>query len=225
MQSGPSTQRPKCLAVPYYSSPDGAVASPTRTEPPHQLHICDNHQSRPREQRQSIFSAASASLAAQLSSAQSKFPTVVSGHQPVSDAREKPPHPTPGRWRQSPSSILPLLAHLLSSLAGLHRRAAYSMKSENEGAGPKCRPDGRGTMPVSKAAWPNMDWMRDPPPPTISKHESFVRSATWDDTPIGPMESWPSTLKTIVRLMMPDTNPTILLVLSFPVASPHSPHV
>ncbi|KAF3011382.1 hypothetical protein E8E14_009607 [Neopestalotiopsis sp. 37M] len=56
----------------------------------------------------------------------------------------------------------------------------------------------------------NFDWTRDPPPANLTPFQQFVRHVDWNTSSIGPMATWPSELKQILRLMMADTEPRIL---------------
>ncbi|KAK7755408.1 hypothetical protein SLS62_002635 [Diatrype stigma] len=56
----------------------------------------------------------------------------------------------------------------------------------------------------------NFDWTRDPPPPSLSPFQRLIRDVDWAKTGFGPMASWPTELRTIVRVMMVDTAPVVL---------------
>lgn len=65
-------------------------------------------------------------------------------------------------------------------------------------------------MPVTKQQTVNMDWLRDPPPATMTAFQGFVRRIDWEHTSVGPIAAWPRELKQMVRLIMADTSPMIL---------------
>ncbi|KAH8649046.1 hypothetical protein BX600DRAFT_388716 [Xylariales sp. PMI_506] len=56
----------------------------------------------------------------------------------------------------------------------------------------------------------NLDWMQDPPPPGMTEFQHFVKGLDWQNTKLGPMSTWPRELKQMVRLIMADSNPSIL---------------
>ena len=56
----------------------------------------------------------------------------------------------------------------------------------------------------------NFDWTREPPPPSLSPFQRLFRNVDWAKTGFGPMASWPTELRTIVRLLLVDTSPVIL---------------
>ncbi|OJD38897.1 hsp90-like protein [Diplodia corticola] len=54
------------------------------------------------------------------------------------------------------------------------------------------------------------DWTSDHPYPDMSAHVKFARSVDWSQTPLGPMGSWTSPLRTMSNLVMRDPNPSVL---------------
>ena len=56
----------------------------------------------------------------------------------------------------------------------------------------------------------NFDWTRDPPPPSLSPFQRLIRHVDWANTGFGPMATWPTELRTTVRLMMVDTSPVVI---------------
>ncbi|KAH7029150.1 uncharacterized protein B0I36DRAFT_290562 [Microdochium trichocladiopsis] len=56
----------------------------------------------------------------------------------------------------------------------------------------------------------NLDWTRDPPPPSLTPFQRFFRGVDWAATDFGPMSSWPRDLRQMVRFMMAEASPTIL---------------
>lgn len=56
----------------------------------------------------------------------------------------------------------------------------------------------------------NLDWTRDPPPPTLKPFQAFLRGVDWATTGFGPMSKWPRELRQMARVMTSETTPVIL---------------
>jgi PAS domain-containing protein len=54
------------------------------------------------------------------------------------------------------------------------------------------------------------DWTCDPPPVRISAHIAWARSIDWASTPLGPMNTWSSQLRSIANLIMQDPRPAVI---------------
>jgi PAS domain-containing protein len=56
----------------------------------------------------------------------------------------------------------------------------------------------------------SFDWTVDPPPAKISSHVAWARSIDWANTPLGPMSSWSSQLRSTANLAMQDPRPAVI---------------
>jgi hypothetical protein len=57
---------------------------------------------------------------------------------------------------------------------------------------------------------PNFDWTDEVPPLRLSPHAAWARSIDWASTPLGPMSSWSSQLRSIANLVMQDPQPAVV---------------
>ncbi|KAL1622661.1 hypothetical protein SLS56_008643 [Neofusicoccum ribis] len=55
-----------------------------------------------------------------------------------------------------------------------------------------------------------LDWISDSPSQGLSEHLKFVRAIDWGQTPIGPIDTWPASLRTMSNLIMRDPSPGVL---------------
>jgi PAS domain-containing protein len=65
-------------------------------------------------------------------------------------------------------------------------------------------------MPPAQQTIINLDWLRDPPPPTTTAFQRLVRAADWENSSIGPVAVWPRELRQMVRLIVADPCPKVL---------------
>jgi hypothetical protein len=63
---------------------------------------------------------------------------------------------------------------------------------------------------TSKSKVPNFDWTDELPPLRLSPHAAWARSIDWASTPLGPMSSWSSQLRSIANLVMQDPRPAVV---------------
>ncbi|KAH7076289.1 hypothetical protein FB567DRAFT_478898 [Paraphoma chrysanthemicola] len=61
---------------------------------------------------------------------------------------------------------------------------------------------------TTKAA--TYDWTDGVPPKGISNHVKWARSIHWSQTPLGPMSTWSSQLRSIANLVMQDPRPAVV---------------
>lgn len=54
------------------------------------------------------------------------------------------------------------------------------------------------------------DWTDVTPPAKMSSHVAFARSIDWSSTPLGPMSSWSSQLRTIANIVIQDPRPAVV---------------
>ncbi|KAH6866299.1 hypothetical protein BKA58DRAFT_387752 [Alternaria rosae] len=66
------------------------------------------------------------------------------------------------------------------------------------------------TRKTSKSKVPNFDWTDELPPLRLSRHAAWARSIDWESTPLGPMSSWSSQLRSIANLVMQDPRPAVV---------------
>ena len=66
------------------------------------------------------------------------------------------------------------------------------------------------TRKISKPKAPNFDWTDELPPLRLTPHTAWARSIDWASTPLGPMSSWPSQLRSIANLVMQDPRPAVV---------------
>ncbi|KAI4929088.1 hypothetical protein J4E85_005712 [Alternaria conjuncta] len=66
------------------------------------------------------------------------------------------------------------------------------------------------TRKTSKSKVPNFDWTDELPPLRLSRHAAWARSIDWASTPLGPMSSWSSQLRSIANLVMQDPRPAVV---------------
>ncbi|KAF1837851.1 hypothetical protein BDW02DRAFT_595148 [Decorospora gaudefroyi] len=66
------------------------------------------------------------------------------------------------------------------------------------------------TRKTSKTKAPNFDWTDDVPPVRLSAHAAWARSIDWASTPLGPMSSWSSQLRSVANLVMQDPRPAVV---------------
>jgi hypothetical protein len=62
----------------------------------------------------------------------------------------------------------------------------------------------------SKTKIPNYDWTDELPPLRPSPHSAWARTIDWSATPLGPMSSWSSQLRSIANLVMQDPRPAVV---------------
>ncbi|RMZ73233.1 sensory transduction histidine kinase [Pyrenophora seminiperda CCB06] len=63
---------------------------------------------------------------------------------------------------------------------------------------------------TSKAKTPSHDWTHEHPPLRLTPHAAWARSIDWASTPLGPMSSWSSQLRSIANLVMQDPRPAVI---------------
>ncbi|RAR06930.1 aerobic respiration control sensor protein arcb [Stemphylium lycopersici] len=66
------------------------------------------------------------------------------------------------------------------------------------------------TKTSSRTKTPNFDWTDELPPKCLSAHVAWARSIDWASTPLGPMSSWSSQLRSICNLVMQDPRPAVV---------------
>ncbi|KAE8842153.1 hypothetical protein PTNB73_00208 [Pyrenophora teres f. teres] len=66
------------------------------------------------------------------------------------------------------------------------------------------------TRKISKPKAPNFDWTDQLPPRRLTPHAAWARSIDWAATPLGPMSSWSSQLRSIANLVMQDPRPAVV---------------
>ncbi|KAI2487400.1 BaeS Signal transduction histidine kinase [Pyrenophora tritici-repentis] len=66
------------------------------------------------------------------------------------------------------------------------------------------------TRKISKPKAPNFDWTDQLPPRRLTSHAAWARSIDWAATPLGPMSSWSSQLRSIANLVMQDPRPAVV---------------
>lgn len=54
------------------------------------------------------------------------------------------------------------------------------------------------------------DYTRDPPCPNMSGHIEYFRSVDWENTPLGPMDSWSSQLRSMANMILKDHHHAVL---------------
>jgi len=62
----------------------------------------------------------------------------------------------------------------------------------------------------SKSKLPTFDWTDELPPIQMSPHVAWARSIDWSQTPLGPMSTWSSQLRSIANIVMQDPRPAVL---------------
>ncbi|RII10011.1 hypothetical protein CUC08_Gglean006001 [Alternaria sp. MG1] len=74
--------------------------------------------------------------------------------------------------------------------------------------------EGSEMMPLSrktsKPKAPNFDWTDELPPLRLTPHAAWARGIDWASTPLGPMSSWSSQLRSIANLVMQDPRPAVV---------------
>lgn len=63
---------------------------------------------------------------------------------------------------------------------------------------------------LSNKKAPNFDWTDEIPPEELSGHALWARSIDWASTPLGPMHSWSSQLRSVCNLVMMDPQPAVV---------------
>lgn len=66
------------------------------------------------------------------------------------------------------------------------------------------------TKKCSSTKAPHFDWTDDIPPEHLSNHALWARSIDWASTPLGPMHSWSSQLRSVCNLVMFDPQPAVV---------------
>ncbi|KAL1613547.1 hypothetical protein SLS54_010518 [Diplodia seriata] len=77
-------------------------------------------------------------------------------------------------------------------------------------AGAVSRPYVTKPNDLSDAPLGSFDWTSNYQFQSMSDHVKFARSVDWGQTPIGPMDSWSTPLRTMTNLVMRDPNPSVL---------------
>ncbi|KAH7406739.1 hypothetical protein DE146DRAFT_607011 [Phaeosphaeria sp. MPI-PUGE-AT-0046c] len=62
----------------------------------------------------------------------------------------------------------------------------------------------------SRTKAPTLDWTDELPPLKMSPHVAWARNIDWSQTPLGPMSSWSSQLRSIANLVMQDPRPAVV---------------
>jgi hypothetical protein len=62
----------------------------------------------------------------------------------------------------------------------------------------------------SRSAAPTVDWTDELPPTRTSPHVTWARSLDWSHTPLGPMTTWSSQLRSVANLVMQDPRPAVV---------------
>lgn len=63
---------------------------------------------------------------------------------------------------------------------------------------------------TSRTKVPTFDWTDELPPLKLSAHAAWARSINWAATPLGPMNTWSSQLRSICNLVMQDPRPAVV---------------
>lgn len=63
---------------------------------------------------------------------------------------------------------------------------------------------------ISRTKGPTLDWTDELPPLKMSPHVVWARSIDWSKTPLGPMSTWSSQLRSIANLVMQDPRPAVV---------------
>jgi hypothetical protein len=63
---------------------------------------------------------------------------------------------------------------------------------------------------ISRSAAPTVDWTDELPPTRTSPHVTWARSLDWSQTPLGPMTTWSSQLRSVANLVMQDPRPAVV---------------
>lgn len=76
-------------------------------------------------------------------------------------------------------------------------------------------PSGQGegavlSKQISRIKLPTFDWTNELPPLKMTPHVAWARSIDWSQTPLGPMASWSSQLRSIANLVMQDSRPAVV---------------
>ncbi|KAH4000151.1 hypothetical protein HBI81_052540 [Parastagonospora nodorum] len=63
---------------------------------------------------------------------------------------------------------------------------------------------------ISRSKMPTFDWTDEIPPLKITPHVAWARSIDWSQTPLGPMCTWSSQLRSVANLVMQDSRPAVV---------------
>jgi hypothetical protein len=63
---------------------------------------------------------------------------------------------------------------------------------------------------TSRSNAPTIDWTDHLPPKRISPHVAWTRSLDWSETPLGPLSTWSSQLRSVANLVMQDPRPAVV---------------
>jgi hypothetical protein len=104
-----------------------------------------------------------------------------------------------GRWRIIQASTL----------------APYRPRSENTTKFPKPLPSGADVAQFDRLKayqldHPSHDWTAPEPPHNPSKHVQLLRQWNWENTPLGPLDSWSPLLRLMANLIVTDPNPAVM---------------
>lgn len=66
------------------------------------------------------------------------------------------------------------------------------------------------TKRVSRSKVLTYDWTDELPPLRMTPHIAWARSIDWPQTPLGPMSTWTSQLRSVANLVMQDPRPAVV---------------
>lgn len=140
----------------------------------------------------------------------------------ISQARSLSPPRLPvqlPKGRRAADHLSPEISNLMSALyrcaasatSWLNRvlwdSAMASSTPDRAAGGPERGPTDIQPRPQHRI---NLDWTRDPPPPSITPHQQLLRGIDWSATDLGPMSGWSRELRQMVRFMMAKNTPAII---------------
>jgi PAS domain S-box-containing protein len=144
-------------------------------------------------------------------------PSPITQASSVLDQRARGPIPTkPSEGRRDrPASEIDYFVGIdhASSPTGSHARSHSEPRTKLDGAvdGVVGRGDEDDLMSTPVEEVQTFDWTRIPiDTPNIPPHVAFARSVDWASTPLGPLEDWPSELRSMSNMIMGSPHPAAM---------------